>query len=295
MRLPYLCLALLLLSVSLPAQYTCSIQTITGYYGYSYQGTVFVPGPNNTFTPTPTALLGTITITGDGKATSHWYGVMGTARLEGDIKDSSITVNGDCTGIARYKLTSPTAPMPPGELIEHFAILGHGDEIRTTLKQGAMGQPVGSGVWKRIARNDTGHQCRHSHVVGRYSYISTGSAIMPGPGGTPINPPVVVFSTGSVDQAGKLKAPFTWYLGPMVLEGEISDGLLSVANDCTGTYRFKPKILTAGAPDPGEILERVIVFNGGDEIHSMEVQGGEAMGTTHIGIAVWKRISRFPN
>lgn len=137
-----------------PWQPNCTLATITGYYGYWTEGTLFMQQPGQaTPVAVPATQVGMIAIDRLGKVSMPFITAsLGGQTMEGgELVDASVEVNPDCTATFKFHLKPKGMPVLPVEGVAKWIILDNGDMIKELVVKGAMGQPVSLGTYRRIS------------------------------------------------------------------------------------------------------------------------------------------------
>jgi hypothetical protein len=248
MRRAWALLALLLLlpswAPSARAHEGCSIHSIAGTWGFGAYGRSVIADP--TLDPAsmhfmglylPGAFAGRVKILPNGTFNGYYWlniggGLFASATaipFAGPVK-----VNGDCTGEWSYPVSlSPSDP--PVTVVERFAILDEGREIRSISWTTGIPTFTWTLVAKRIPR-----ACTPRRVSGSYAMQCHGHAIIPGLP-APL-PDTALLSTAAllrfeVDRHGVVAGRFMEKIGPFPLDTEFS-GSFDVAPDCSVLAEF---------------------------------------------------------
>jgi len=117
----------------------CSKRTLSGSYGFSAQGQVFLPPP---IPPAPFTSTGMVNFDGNGNLSWVEHTVIGGAQQGSDWTPASgtYTVNSDCTGT--MMVDTPNSPVP---LQLFFSVVQQGKQLYSVVNGNAI-----TTVWTRL-------------------------------------------------------------------------------------------------------------------------------------------------
>jgi hypothetical protein len=213
----------------------CNAETVRGYYGFEYEGVVFMPlAPGAPPGPVPVTLVGTVSVD-RGRFLPGGRFIMSTpmgAQVV-PITTGQMEVAPDCTGTLtwRARFGGPDAP-ESAPAREQLMILDGGRQILSVMESGALGPVAVTGTIFRINSSGIAQGCSQTAYRGNYTAICRGYQTVPG---IEMPVPLVGRVNATVRGDGTITGGSAFQvIGGVPVPAAGQGGKVTVNEDCTG-------------------------------------------------------------
>jgi hypothetical protein len=213
----------------------CSAETVRGYYGFEYEGVVFMPlAPGGPPAPVPVTLVGTVSVD-RGRFLPGGRFIMSTpmGSQAVPITMGQMEVAPDCTGtlVWRARFGGPDAP-ESAPAREQLMILDGGSKILSVMETGALGPAAITGTIFRLNSSGIPQGCRQAAYRGTYTAICRGYQTV---SGIEMPLPIVGRVNATVRGDGSITAGNAFQvIGGVPVPATGQGGKVTVNEDCTG-------------------------------------------------------------
>lgn len=271
----------------------CTQESVRGTYAVAMSGTVMMPVPGTaTFAPTPMSQIGLVGVDSLGRLSGILNMSVGINNFNIAHKNSTLTVNPDCSAVVYNDGEVLGTPMTIREhvLMQFF---NDGKDAMTLPANDGDYKAYAIAKWRKVSpllldQYRMMGQCTADLVRGPHVFSFQGSAVDPA---TQVATPMAYYGAANFQEMGGTEGWFTIDAGGQVRTMKTVSESMVVNPDCTGVSTFSIINPATGTPLPRKGIENFIILDEGKEIWNMMRQGATAQ---PVGIGSCYRVPRMP-